>query len=171
MYMEYSNASALLEKYWACETSEIEEMQLREFYAAHEGTLPPDLLEAAPLFRYYHAEGEEDTSMPELFTDVKAPWETATVIRPFWHSWMKYAAILLVGVGLGYAVQQFLHKKQDTTAGTYAVRDTYNDPKLAYQETEKALQILSKHLNKGTKQMEKLGYLNEATDILQSDHN
>lgn len=169
MYMEYSNVSALLEKYWACETSEIEELQLREFYATHEGALPPDLQEAAPLFRYFHVEGEDD-KMPELFTDVMAPWESATVIRPFWHGWMKYAAILLVGVGMGYAVQQFLHKKADTVNG-YAVRDTYNDPKLAYQETEKALQLLAKHLNKGTKQMEKLNYLNQATDMLQGDHN
>lgn len=167
--MEYSNISALLEKYWACETSEEDELQLREFYAAHEGTLPPDLQEAAPLFRYFHAEGEGDT-MPELFTDVKAPWETATIVRPFWHGWMKYAAVLLVGIGIGYAVHQFLEKR-NITEGNYAMRDTYNDPKLAYQETQKALEILSRNLNKGKTQMEKLSYLNDATEMLQSTRN
>lgn len=167
--MEYSNVSALLEKYWACETSEVEELQLREFYAAHEGTLPPDLQEAAPMFRYFHAEGEGDT-MPELFTDVKAPWETATIIRPFWYSWMKYAAMLLVGVGLGYAVHQFQEKKNSTNQ-RYAMRDTYNDPELAYQETQKALQILSKNLNKGKTQMEKLSYLNDVTEMVEGDRN
>ncbi len=169
MYMEYSNISALLEKYWACETTEVEELQLREFYAAHEGTLPPDLQEAAPLFRYFHEEGE-GSSMPELFTDVKAPWETATVIRPFWHGWTKYAAVLLVGIGMGYAVNQFLQKK-DMAADRYAIRDTYNDPKLAYQETQKALQILSRNLNRGKTQMEKLSYFSEATEILETDRN
>ncbi len=171
MYMEYSNVSALLEKYWACETTEIEELQLREFFAAHEGTLPPDLQEAAPLFRYYHAEEGEGYTMPELFTDVRAPWETATIVRPFWQGWMKYAAILLVGIGMGYAVQQFIQKKQMTEGSAYAVRDTYNDPKLAYLETQKALQILSKNLNRGKSQMEKLSYLKEATEILEHDRN
>jgi hypothetical protein len=168
--MEYSNISALLEKYWACETNEVEELQLREFYATHEGSLPPDLQEAAPLFRYFHEEGEGD-AMPELFTDVKAPWETATVIRPFWHGWMKYAAVLLVGIGMGYAVNQYLKKSSAAAGDTYAMHDTYNDPKLAYQETQKALQILSKNLNKGKTQMEKLSYLSDATEMLQGGRN
>ena len=35
-------------------------------------------------------------------------------------------------------------------------QDTYNDPRMAYKETEKALQTLSENLNKGIQEMEKI---------------
>lgn len=168
MYMEYSKIRELLEKYWECESSLAEESLLREFYARHHGELPPDLREAAPLFQYYHA-AETDT-MPELFTSEPAPWETATIIRPFWHSWMKYAAVLLMAAGLGYSVFSF-QQRRDDPQDTYAFRDTFTDPKLAYQETQRALQILSKNLNKGKQQMEKLSYFHDATEMIQGNNN
>ncbi|MGX5819126.1 hypothetical protein ACWKWU_13065 [Chitinophaga lutea] len=169
--MEYSNISALLEKYWACETTVEEELQLREFYAGHEGPLPPDLQEAAALFCYYHAEGEP-ADVPALFTDRPAPWDApAPVVRPIWQNWMKYAAVLLMAVGVGYAAMQYQQRTgiEDATAGVF--RDTYKDPKLAYQETQRALQILSKGLNRGKHQMEKLRYFSEATDMVEGRRN
>lgn len=165
--MEYSNIRELLEKYWECETSLGEEAQLREFYAHHKGELPPDLREAAPLFQYYQAT-EEDT-MPELFTDKPAPWEAAVITRPFWHSWMKYAAVLLMAAGLGYSVFSFQQRRDDPQE-VYAMRDTFSDPQLAYQETQRALHILSKNLNKGKEQMEKLSYFHEATEMIQGNN-
>lgn len=176
--MEYNNIRALLEKYWACETTEAEEAELRVFYAAHEGPLPADLQEAAPLFRYFHAAGEgeleeEVLPMPELFTDRPAPWETAVktetkIIRPFWQGWMKYAAVLLAAAGIVYSVNQYQVKLNgDATA----FKDTYNDPKLAYEQTQRALQLLSRNLNKGKKEMEKLNYFNEAKEMVERNHN
>ncbi|MGN6511156.1 MAG: hypothetical protein ACTHLD_16955 [Chitinophaga sp.] len=172
--MDYSNIRALLEKYWACETTEAEEAELRVFYAAHEGPLPADLQEAAPLFKYFHAEGEQEETftMPELFTDRPAPWETETgarVIRPFWYGWMKYAAVLLAAAGMVYSINQFQLKRHDVAQNT-AFRDTYSDPKLAYEQTQRALQLLSRNLNKGKNEMEKLGYFNEAKEMVQGDH-
>ena len=170
--MEYNDIRALLEKYWACETTEAEEAQLRLFYAEHEDALPVDLMEAAPLFRYFHAEGE--MPMPELFTDVPAPWEhpeSAKIIRPFWHHWMKYAAVLLLAVGVGYSVTKFQHKHAGGNNPELAFRATFDDPKIAYQETQRALQLISKHLNKGKTEMEKLSYFSEAQEIVQGGHN
>ncbi len=177
--MEYNNIRALLEKYWACETTEAEEAELRVFYAVHEEPLPADLQEAAPLFRYFHAEGEsafgeKEPDMPELFTDRPAPWETVKetkIIRPFWQGWMKYAAVLLAAAGMVYSVNQFQIKRTGQMDGTTAFRDTYEDPKLAYEQTQRALQILSRNLNKGKAQMEKLSYFNEAQEIIQGNHN
>lgn len=168
MCMEHSNIRELLEKYWACETSLAEEAELRRFYTEHSGALPPDLREAAPLFQYYE-EGEE-VAMPELFTDRPAPWESGTVIRPFWHSWMKYAAVLLMAAGFGYGIFSF-EQRRNAPEETYAMRDTYSDPKLAYQETQRALQILSRNLNKGKEQMEKLSYFHDATEMIRGNNN
>ncbi|MBO9154340.1 hypothetical protein ACFOTA_19150 [Chitinophaga sp. GCM10012297] len=175
--MEYNNIRALLEKYWACETTEAEEAGLRMFYAAHEGPLPADLQEAAPMFRYFHAAGEGEAeelfSMPELFTDRPAPWETATkteikIIRPFWQGWMKYAAVLLAAAGIVYSINQHQVKLHgDATA----FKDTYSDPKLAYEQTQRALQLLSRNLNKGKKEMEKLSYFNEAKGMVEGNRN
>ncbi|RPD39732.1 hypothetical protein [Chitinophaga barathri] len=174
--MEYNNIRALLEKYWACETTEAEESELRVFYAAHEGPLPADLQEAAPLFRYFHAaeggEIEEVINMPELFTDRPAPWETETkIIRPFWQGWMKYAAVLLAAAGIVYSVDRFTVKLNQSNDSTVAFKDTYSDPKLAYEQTQRALQILSRNLNKGKKEMEKLSYFNEAQEMVQGNRN
>lgn len=163
--MEYSNIRALLEKYWACETTEEDEAVLRIFYATNEDALPADLQEAAPLFQYFHASSDE---LPEI--EIRGPWEETKVIRPFWQGWMKYAAILLVALGVGHSVYNFQQKNR-ITDDQFAFRDTFDDPKVAYEETQKALAILSKNLNKGKEQMEKLSYFNEATGMIQGNNN
>jgi len=164
--MEYSNIRALLEKYWACETTEDEEVTLRIFYATHEDALPADLQEAAPLFQYFHASSEE---LPEI--EIHGPWEEqkTKIIRPFWQGWMKYAAILLVAVGVGHSVYNFQQKNQPDE-NLMVFRDTFDDPKVAYEETQRALAIISKNLNKGKTQMEKLSYFNNATDLIQGNN-
>ncbi|WP_109700170.1 hypothetical protein [Chitinophaga deserti] len=161
--MEYNDIRALLGKYWACESTEEEEEALRVFYAGHEGALPADLQEAAPLFRYFH-DCSDVPEMPELFTDRPAPWdEPPAIVRPIWQNWMKYAAAVLVAGGLLYSADSFRDKQSDELA----FRDTYSDPKLAYEQTQRALQLLSKNLNRGKTQMEKIGYFSEATEKVQ----
>jgi len=166
--MEYSNIRALLEKYWACETTAEDEATLRIFYATHEDALPADLQEAAPLFQYFHT--EEEMEVPEI--EIHGPWEEkeTKIIRPFWQGWMKYAAILLVALGVGHSVYNFQQKNR-SDEGQLAFRDTFDDPKVAYEETQRALAIISKNLNKGKAQMEKLSYFNDATDLIQGNNN
>lgn len=164
--MEYSNIRALLEKYWAGETTEDEEAELRIFYSIQEDALPADLQEAAPLFRYFHASSAE---LPDI--EIHGPWEETKIIRPFWQSWMKYAAILLVALGVGHSVYNFQQKNSSTQNQTLAFRDTFDDPKVAYEETQKALAIISKNLNKGKEQMEKLSYFDDATKMIQGNNN
>lgn len=163
--MEYNDIRALLNKYWACESTEAEEAELRVFYASHEGTLPADLQEAAPLFRYYH-DCCSIPEMPELFTDRPAPWDEPQrtgIIRSITQGWMKYAAAVLVAAGMLYSADSFRDKR---TSEDLAFRDTFSDPKLAYQQTQRALQLLSKNLNRGKSQMEKIALFNEAKDLV-----
>lgn len=162
--MEYNDIRALLEKYWACESTEADEQALRVFYASHEGALPADLREAAPLFQYFHDCGGVP-EMPELFTDRPAPWDEpqAPLVRSLWQNWMKYAAAVLVAAGMLYSADSFRDKQETAVAFT----DTYSDPDMAFKQTERALQLLSKNLNRGKTQMEKIGYFDEATAIVQ----
>ncbi|WPQ60054.1 hypothetical protein SIO70_17065 [Chitinophaga sancti] len=93
--------------------------------------------------------------------------------RPYQH-WMKYAAVLLLGVGLVYGGRQFKTKQEegsnpDRMAQALNQADTYEDSKEAYAATKKALELLAKNLNKGTTQAKKIAYFNEATEYIKAD--
>lgn len=155
--MDYNKIRELLEKYWEAATSLEEEAQLRDFFVTHQQELPEDLREAAPLFRYFQLENERELpAIPE------ARVIPMTKSKP-WQHWMKYAAVLLIMAGIGFSVQQYRDKHQQLVVADLG-QDTFSDPAVAYKETQKALQLLARNLNKGTSQMEKLSYFNEATE-------
>ncbi|RFM33866.1 hypothetical protein [Chitinophaga silvisoli] len=193
--MEYNEIREILSRYWEGETSLEEEDLLRSFFAGNRQELPADLLEAAALFGYFVAEGEremtvfeeldlrevedmdglENGSVAEIPVLEEQPEKTTGVVtmpRPYQH-WMKYAAVLLLGVGLAYSGRQFKVKEQEMSDHSMAEAlnkaDTYDDPKEAYAATKKALELLAKNLNKGTAQAKKIAYFNEATEIIKAD--
>jgi hypothetical protein len=160
--MEYNKIRELLERYWEGESSLEDEVLLRSFFAVEHSNLPADLLEAQPMFRYFTEEANRALPvLPEL--------ELPPVIkmRALDH-WMKYAAIFLIAVGLGYAARQFQVKQQRIDI-VLAQKDTYDDPEKAFAATQKALQLLAKNLNKGTTKVQKLSYFNEATERIKAD--
>lgn len=165
--MEYNEIRTLLDRYWEGETSLEEEELLRSFFADHQQNLPPDLQEAAPLFGYFATEATRQVpAMPEM----EAPQTIVVTMPRPWQHWMKYAAALLMAAGLTYSVQQY-RIKQDQTNNALVLHqeDTYDDPEKAYAATKKALELLAKNLNKGTAQVQKLNYFNEATEIIKAN--
>lgn len=155
--MDYKLISELVEKYWEGETSLEEEAILREFFSTPHTGLPPELEEAAPLFQYLHTEAVTEIVWPDTATKV-------VKLQPAQH-WMKYAAILLMALGLGYGIQ---HRGQRVAiAETSISAEDMDNPRYALEETKKALRLLAKNLNKGTTQMQKLSYFNEATDFIE----
>lgn len=193
--MEYNEIREILNRYWEGETSLEEEDLLRSFFAGNRQELPADLLEAAALFGYFVAEGEREMAvleemdlremkdvdglekgslaeMPFLEEQPEKPAVVVPMPRPYQH-WMKYAAVLLLGVGLAYSGRQFKIKEQEMSDHSMAEAlnkaDTYDDPKEAYAATKKALELLAKNLNKGTAQAKKIAYFNEATEIIKAD--
>jgi hypothetical protein len=160
--MEYNKIRELLERYWEGESSLEDEASLRSFFAAEHSDLPADLLEAQPMFRYFNEEANRELPvLPELDLPL------VIKVRPLDH-WMKYAAIFLIAVGLGYAARQF-QLKQHRMDIVLAQKDTYDDPQKAFAVTQKALQLLAKNLNKGTTKVQKLSYFNEATEKIKAD--
>lgn len=160
--MEYNKVRELLERYWEGESSLEDEALLRSFFAVEHSDLPADLLEAQPMFRYFNEEANRELPvLPELELPL------VIKVRPLDH-WMKYAAIFLIAVGLGYAARQFQLKqhRMDIVLGE---KDTYDDPQKAFAATQKALQLLAKNLNKGTTKVQKLSYFNEATEKIKAD--
>lgn len=153
--MDYKWISVLLEKYWEGETTLEEEAALRDFFSTSHPDLPDELLEAAPLFQYFQVEAEKVWEAPPVKVVKLSPWR----------HWMKYAAVMLVAVGIGYALKQHQQREQQVLVAMQEA--DMNDPQKAFDQTKKALQLLAKNLHKGTSGMQKLSYFNEATAVVE----
>ncbi len=74
----------------------------------------------------------------------------------------RIAAGLLVVITATYFVRQEVRK-----AYPPEIADTYSDPKLALEETKKALMMISKGFNKAQREAGKIKVFNEAEEKLQ----
>jgi hypothetical protein len=74
----------------------------------------------------------------------------------------RIAAGLLVVVAATFFIRQEVQKAYPAEP-----EDTYTDPKVAFEETKKALMMISKSFNKAQKQASKLNMINEAADKIQ----
>jgi hypothetical protein len=166
--MEFNKIRELLDRYWDGTSTLEEEEALRSFFSRERGDLPADLKEAQPLFSYYAAAA--DVPMP-AFPEMEIP-VARMLERPVkqlvWQHWMKYAAIILVAVGIGYAARQ-AETRHDRLTASLSEQDTFDDPEKAFAVTQKALKLLSRNLNKGTSQVQKLSYFNEATEKIKAN--
>lgn len=153
--MDYKHITVLVEKYWEGETSLEEEAILRDFFSTPHAGLPEALQEAAPLFGYFHREAEKVWEAPPVKIVRLSPWR----------HWMKYAAVIMVAIGIGYALKQQHQREQQVLVALR--QQEMNDPQKALDETKKALQLLAKNLHKGTSKMQQLSYFSEATAVVE----
>lgn len=152
----------LLKKYWNCETTLEEEKQLRDFFG---GTaIPEQLKDAAPLFRYF--EEAKKKSLNDVAFDgqvlrsVHPPKQTR--VAKLVYNAMRIAA----GLAVVIAATWFIRKEvRETTP--QAIVDTYDDPKLAFEETKKALLMISKSFGTAEEQARKINMFNEAQEEIQ----
>ncbi|MBI1226796.1 MAG: hypothetical protein GC192_16290 [Bacteroidetes bacterium] len=160
---------ALIEKYFEGETTLEEEARIREYFNSGE-PVAEDLREFQPLFQYFSQERVQtlsDDFDEALFQKIGAG--EAKIVRM--RTWPKQLLrIAAVGAVLVLAMV-FLVKPPASTAQVASIDWTkyeIKDEKVAYEETVKALKLLSSKLNKGTKkageemkELEKVGkYLN-----------
>lgn len=138
-------------------------------YSEKEGDLLSYRNAAEPVIPYGNA---ADQSRPSVNGAANTSVSGKTVrLSPLRH-WMKYAAVLLMAIGIGYALkQQQLHRQIAQPAAVALGEDSFEDPEKAYAETKKALQLLARNLSKGTNKMQKLSYFNDATEIVQGNNN
>ena len=160
--MDSKQLEQLLEKYWNCETSLEEEKQLRDYF---QGEVPERLKETADLFRYFKAQqatsvGGEDFDAGVIKKIKRQKPEGKSVTMLF--NYARIAAGLIVVVTATYFVRQEVRK-----AYPPEIVDTYSDPKLALEETKKALMMISKGFNKAQKEAGKIKAFNEAEEKLQ----
>lgn len=149
--MDYKYIEQLVERYFECETTLQEEQILRAFFAQQPSEMPVALRRYVPLFALMAAEqpvlGDEFTERVLALTEEAAPVVKARTVslterlRPLF----KAAAVVAVVLALGQAMDLSLRKAQpqgdDINYASY--KDTYEDPAVAFDQVEDALQLLS----------------------------
>lgn len=132
----------LLEKYFEAQTTIAEERELADYFNGDD--VAAHLESYRPLFGYFSS---EKMQQPQRAIEI----ETKNV-RRYSVKWISIAASVAVALGVGsYAYFQ----AQPHNLGTY------EDPETAFRETQKALAMLSGHVNTG---VEGVHYLKEYED-------
>jgi hypothetical protein len=162
--MDSRKIDELLKKYWECETSLDEEQQLRQHFEG--GNIPDEHKEAAALFRYFATNkkksmGEEAFNLSSLHAQ-RNP-DRGKVIHLLYNT-MRIAAGVAVLMVAVWFVRKEIHK-----ANPVAMEDTYSDPKLAFEETKKALMMISKGFTKAEQETRKINLFNEAQENIQKE--
>ncbi|MFN3969159.1 hypothetical protein [Flavobacterium sp.] len=138
--MALDNIEKLLEKYFEAETTIAEEKELKDYFASSD--VAQHLEQYKPIFGYAtQAKQEQFTAMIPLKTKKRK-----SVV------WLSVAASVAVLLSVGLFT--FNHYNQPVSEDL----GTYDDPEVAFRETQKALALISKSVNKGIESME---YINE----------
>jgi hypothetical protein len=154
----------LLEKYWNCETSLEEEQQLRDFFRGT--SIPASLIETAELFHFFEA--EKIKSLNENFDaavtkQLRQRQEGKIISMVSFANIARIAAGILVVVVATYFIRQEVRKSYPKE-----IQDTYSDPQLAFEETKKALMMISNTFGKAKHEAGKIKMFNEAEKKIQS---
>jgi hypothetical protein len=162
--MDSNKIEDLLNKYWNCESTLEEEQQLREYFKGH--NIPEQLRETASLFRYFEENKKKDlhdaSFDKKILEHVKGP-KKKTVTRLLYNS-MRIAAGIAVLVVATWLVRNEIRKSTPQQA-----TDTYNDPKMALEETKKALLMISKSFGKAEEKAKKITLFNETQQKIQQE--
>jgi hypothetical protein len=157
--MDSNKIEALLQKYWNCETTLEEEQQLRQYFQ-HEA-IPEQWKETAAIFRYF--EENKKKSLNDVAFDNRVMTTVQTPTRgkmvKFFYNTMRIAA----GVTVLLTATWFVRNEVRKTTPQEIV-DTYDDPKLAFEETKKALLMISKSFGTAETQTKKINMFNEAQE-------
>ncbi len=158
--MDRETTKRLLKKYYEGRTSAEEEQLLRKYFGS--GEVPPELVPDRELFAALAEEGSEKppATLQGQLEDMIDMHYAATTERKTLslRTWALRAIPLAASLILVLATYFFLLSRKP--------RDTYSDPQTAYLEAKKALLLVSRNFNKGTRSM---AYLREislpATEI------
>ena len=149
---DYNHIERLLERFYNAETSEQEELELKDFF--HHEEVPPHLLAEKEMFLQLQA-SDAPEGMEERLGNQIDQWElseqkTQKKRRIFHLQWIgSIAASLLLVIGISL----HFHEPQR--------KDTCATPEEAYAHAEKALVMFSEALNKGIRPIQDMEKTNE----------
>lgn len=139
--MELKIIEQLLEKYFDATTTIAEEQQLKAYFAS--STVAPHLEQYRPLFGYFTAESNQQFTKPLPLKSKKLSGK-----------WLSVAASLVFITGM-LTYYNYTDANQEDLG-------TFNDPEVAFRETQKALNMVSKNVNKGVNSLDYLKQYEES---------
>jgi hypothetical protein len=163
--MESAKIRELVEKYWEGDTTLEEEEQLRDYFSQEEA--PEGLKNEAALFRYYRSNTRFRT-LDTQFDDQLVQRIERKQSRQRWLVFRPMMSAAAVVVLLLAAVILFKTKTESPAPAIVTTEDTYEDPRLAYEQTKEALLLVSSLMNEGTQHMVNLENFNEAQETVKT---
>jgi hypothetical protein len=156
--MDSKTLEQLLEKYWTCETSLEEEKQLRDFFAGR--NIPESMKQTAELFRFFEAEKTKSVNEnfePAVTKQLHQRRGGKIISMVSFSNIARIAAGILVVVAATFFIRQEVRKSYPKE-----LQDTYTDPQMAFEETKKALMMISSSFGKAQHEAGKIKMFNEA---------
>ncbi len=138
--MELDRIEILLEKYFEGETNIAEEKELKNYFASSNV--------AQHLEQYKSVFGFFSQAKQEQFT-AKVPLKAK---KRNYVAWLSVAASVVVMFGVGFYVYNTSFASSNEDLGTF------DNPEMAFKETQKALDLISTNVNTG---IESMSYINE----------
>ena len=152
--MDTDNIRQLLDRYYDGQTSEREEQELKDYFLQDD--VPPQWATDQRLFRQlYGADMPTIDGLEQRLSRQIDGWNRvektagrhARTVGLRWITGIAASLLLLFAIGL-------LADRQQKQAQYAAQQDTFDDPRDAYAETQKALMMFSKSINKGLNKVE-----------------
>lgn len=141
--MELAKIEQLLEKYFEGETSIAEEIQLKQYFSTEQ--VAAHLEHYKPLFGYFATEKEEKFT-PTLSLKTKKRFPVTRIA-------IAASVVFLVGI-----IAFINYQPNNPPQVANSELGSFETPEEAFEETQKALALLSEKVNIG---MESVNYINE----------
>lgn len=156
--MNIQEIEKLLERYFEGQTTLEEERALKAFFSS--GDVPAKLRKYQAHFKFLVYEAQQDLEDPGFDARINERIEDKKIIKLLPQS-KKSLLFWISGIAAGVALLVTVFLKSDPYVKQ--IESTYTDPELAYNEAKKVLLFVSSKFNNGTKELEKLGKMEQAT--------
>lgn len=161
--MERKHIAALLEKFWAGETSLEEEKELRLYFLQDD--VPQEWKKEAAYFRFLDMQlmaqsPSDEEILASIESNEKEVYPRNNQIFLTIGNLGKVAAVVVIVALATFFLKQDYEEKREKIDPL--VEGTIEDPQKAFEETKKALMLVSQQLNKGKKHAQKLGAFEDA---------
>lgn len=146
--MELDKIETLIEKYFQGETSIAEENELKKYFSSSD--VAQHLKQYQPIFGYF-----SQAKLHRFTPEIPLQSKKRNV------AWTSIAASVVVLLGIG----TFTYLNDNKAIANQDL-GTYKSPELALQETQKALAMLSNHVNVGVESVQYIEEFNNSKAII-----
>jgi hypothetical protein len=163
------NMDELIRKYWKG-TSEAEEEQIlkKHFCETDNGQIDD------AFFSYLNDKRKDKLTDPDFDKEILQLIKGKNDVKRSWFqkiNWKIAAAIiLLLSLAAIYFNRQWKIKGSVVSSDQIVIIDTYEDPQIAYEETKKALLLISSNLNKGKAYTTEFAKFNQSQENLKKNN-